>query len=198
MVFDIETDTSTNRPAGGANRSVLGVLVVLLAVAVMLALWFLLVDSDDNGATELSNPAPTPVDIPLSTAVAADVVESTPIADQVSDPAPVGGQEDQAEQNQPEATTAVPTPLPDGLTYCEVADLPVTTTSYKVDTNSAALKHRAEPSAQSPQLGESSRATTGLRATGDCAVNTSDGFTWWQLTIDGNTVWVASEFLSPS
>ena len=162
-----------------ANRTMLGVLLAILAVAVLLALWFLIFDRGDSSASGSngSNALPTPVTIPTSVQVA---VTPTPIPTTETLPA------------------VTPTPVPEGFEACSEANSPLTTTTYVVDTNTTPLNQRAEPSVASTQSGTFAPGQDDLVFTGECVVNLNDQFTWWKIFNGTADVWVASDFVTPN
>lgn len=162
-----------DRPRGQNSRLILGLLMLVLAAAVLLAIWFLVVDGGD-GDDNAQAAAPTPLTIPTS------APEATTI------PTPTAG---------PEPT---PTSVPAGFEACGDARAPIVGKSYLVNTNTTPLNQRTEPSVDGELVGSYPPATTGLRFTGDCLVNVADGYVWWQINTDTTTVWVASDFLSPN
>lgn len=166
-----------------ANRTILGVLLALLFVAVILALWFLIFDRDGNAtAADDDRARPTPLTIATSTPDPTGGAVTAPTAQVIA--------------------TAVPditaTPVPEGFTACADADKPLTTSSYIVDTNTTPLNQRAEPSVGAVQAGTFDPGQTGLVFTGDCVVNVADGYTWWQIFNGTADVWVASAFVTPN
>lgn len=160
------------RSRGQNSRLLLGLLMLVLAAAVILALWFLLVDGDDDGASQAA--VPTPLTIPTSAPAPTAI------------PTPTTG---------PEPTV---TPVPDGFEACGDTRAPRVGQSYLVNTNTTPLNQRTEPSINGELVGSYPPATTGLKFTGNCLVNVADGYVWWQINTDTTTVWVASDFLSPS
>lgn len=157
-----------------SNRILLGVLILVLFAAVLLSLWFLLIDNDGNGSSDVAV-APTPLTIP--TDVPVPTVTVAPTATEVP--------------------TVEPTPLPVGLAACTPEQMPVVGNSYLVATVTAPLNQRVEPSATADKRGSYPPGTAGLTFTGDCVVNTGDQYTWWQIIVDDGPVWVASDFVQP-
>ena len=156
------------------SRAVLGALIALLAVAVLLALWALIFNQGDSTASADEGPEalPTPITLATSTPVPA----ATPIVS----PTPA----------------VAPTPLATGLQSCADENLPLTTTTYTVDTNTTPLNQRVEPSVEAEQIGSFDAGQASLVFTGECVVNATDGFTWWQIFNGTNDVWVASDFVT--
>ncbi len=181
-----------NQSSSAGSRAILGFLVILIAVAVALALWFVLFGDNDSVADRTTSTtqtaSATPEGTPTPLAIPTGTANSAPLAQTQTQP--------EAIASEPEPTTQA-TPLPDGLEPCSAGTSPDPTRTYKVDTDSAALKHRAGPSADADQLGSSPSATFGLRPTGECAVNLVDGFTWWKIAGSAEDFWVASDFVSP-
>ena len=70
--------------------------------------------------------------------------------------------------------------------------------SYIVDTNTAPLNQRYEPSVGGAQAGSFDPGQTGLVFTGECVVNVTDGYTWWKIFNGTEDVWVASAFVTPN
>lgn len=174
-------DDESPRPQ--ANRMMLGVLVALVAVAVLLALWFLLFD--DDGATTASTTEAGPTPLTIATA--------TPEADDSGIGLATTGDEEPTPTPAPS-----PTPLPDDLESCTADAAPSTSLSYVVDTNTTPLNQRSEPAVSGTQVGTFDPGQTGLVFTGECVVNTIDGYTWWKIFNGSEDVWVASSFVSPT
>lgn len=166
------------------NRTILGVLLALLFVAVLLALWFLLFDDGDStNAGSVDTAGPTPVTIPTSTP---DPVASGGVVEPTADVQPTT------------ARVEVSTPIPEGFEACGAERAPLTTTSYVVDTNTTPLNQRAEPAVGAEQSGTFEAGESGLVFTGECVVNIGDGYTWWQIFNGTTDVWVASNFVTPT
>jgi len=178
--------TMNDRALPQANRTVLGLLLALLAIAVVLALWFLIFDNGDSSTSAASQaPRPTPLTIATSTPVPQDTSIGIITTEDV----------------EPEATTApVPssTPVAEGFEACTADASPLTTSSYIVDTNTAPLNQRYEPSVGGAQAGSFDPGQTGLVFTGECVVNVTDGYTWWKIFNGTEDVWVASAFVTPN
>ena len=174
------------RPQG--NRTILGALVVLLIVAVLLALWFLVIDDDsgDGSGDEVAAAGPTPLPIPSSTPSPEISVETT--GDDAEETAPLA-------EATPEPT-AIPTPVPEGFEACGADIAPSATASYIVDTTSTPLNQRAEPDVTSELAGTFDPGQTGLVFTGECLVNLNDQYVWWEINNGTTNVWVASDFVS--
>ena len=170
-----------NEPARPqANRTLLGVLLALLFVAVLLALWFLIFDSGDSSASDSgATPKPTPLTIATSTPVP-DGTAGAAAAPATPSPTPL----------------ATATAVPEGFEPCPAGAGPSTAITYIVDTNTTPLNQRAEPAVSSAQSGTFAPGQTGLVFTGDCVVNLEDGFTWWEIFNGTEDVWVASEFVT--
>lgn len=165
-----------------ANRTALGVLLAVLAVAILLALWFLLFDRGDDSATGSSNqPLPTPVTIPTSPPADAVVTAPTTVVTVAT--------------TEPAVT---PTPVPEGFQACTDAQAPVTTTTYIVDTNTTPLNQRSEPAVGSAQSGTFDPGQADLVFAGECVVNLNDSYTWWKIFNGTVDVWVASDFVTPN
>ncbi len=167
-----------------ANRTMLGVLLALLAVAVLLALWFLIFDNgDDTAAGSNQSALPTPVTIPAT-------------------PTPVGGigvaTTDETAATPTTAPVATATPIPEGFEACASTAEPSTTGTYIVDTNTTPLNQRAEPAVSAAQAGTFDPGQTGLSFTGECVVNIGDGYTWWKIFNGTEDVWIASSFVTPN
>lgn len=174
-----------SRSAGGpkASRTTLGALVVVLVVAVLFALWFLVFSGDggdDDVATDdESTPAavPTPLPIPTST--------PTPAALEPTEPAPTA------------EPTPEPTSLPDGFDACDDDRAPLLSSTYIVDTVTTPLNQRADPSVDGALVGSFDPGQTGLTFNGQCVVNLTDGYVWWQIDNGSEDVWIASSFVTP-
>ncbi len=170
-------DGESPRPA--VSRTVLGVLLALLVLAVVVALWALLTGGDDNVADDVevtTAAVPTALPIPTST------------------PAPTGIPEDA-----PTPTpTPVPTALPEGFEACGDSRAPLLSATYIVDTLSTPLNQRAEPAVDGALMGTFEPAQSGLVFTGDCVVNLSDGYVWWEINNGTDDVWIASSFVTPN
>jgi len=160
-----------------ANRTILGVLLAILAVAVLLALWFLIFDRGDDSASGSSAALPTPVTIPT---VSQAVSTPTPVPTTVSAP------------------VVTPTPVPEGFQACSDAQSPLTTTTYIVDTNTTPLNQRAEPSVAASQAGTFDPGQDDLVFSGECVINVNDQYTWWKIFNGTVDVWVASDFVTPN
>lgn len=174
-------DEERTRPQ--ANRTMLGVLLALLFVAVILALWFLLFDGGDSeSAADGAEAGPTPLTI----------ATATPQPDESS----VGLSTTDEDVAQPTATPAA-TPLPEDLEACSPDAAPQTTATYIVDTNTTPLNQRTEPAVSGTQAGTFDPGQTGLVFTGECVVNTADGYTWWKIFNGSEDVWIASRFVTP-
>jgi len=163
-----------------ANRTILGVLLALLAVAVLLGIGRLIFDRGDSATTNLSTQSALPT--------ALTIVEPTaPPADATAQPLAI-------------APTAAPaaaaTPVPAGFEACATDALPLTITTYIVDTNTTPLNQRAEPAVTAEQTGTFAPGQDDLVFTGDCVVNVNDGYTWWEIFNGTDDVWVASSFVT--
>jgi len=171
-----------------ANRTILGILLALLFVAVLLALWFLIFDSDGGSSSASSDNRafPTAVTIPTSTPdpLASAVVPAQAAAVATAVPTTV--------------PAITPTPLPEGFSACTDSTGPLTTSTYVVDTNSTPLNQRTEPSVDADQVGTFAAGKADLVFTGQCVVNVADGYTWWQIFNGTDDVWVASDFVTPN
>lgn len=167
-----------------ANRTLLGVLLAVLFIAVLLALWFLIFDNDDSTASGDPAPRPTPLTIATSTPVPDDAVGVTTT--------------DTAETAPTTAPVAAATPVPEGFEVCVDNAVPLTTATYIVDTNTTPLNQRLEPAVSSDLAGTFDPGQTGLVFTGECVVNIADGFTWWQIFNGADDVWIASSFVTPN
>lgn len=167
-----------------ANRTMLGVLLALLFVAVLLALWFLIFDSGDATSSADPAPRPTPLTIATSTPVPDDSVGITTT--------------DAVEAAPTTAPVATATPVPEGFEACTADTAPLTTATYIVDTNTTPLNQRSEPAVSGTQAGTFDPGQTGLVFTGECVVNIADGYTWWQIFNGTEDVWVASDFVTPN
>lgn len=163
------------RRALRSNRLLLGGLILVLLAAVLLSLWFLLIDNDGTDEPNIVAAAPTPLTIPTQIPVPTPTVAPTVTVE----------------------PTTVPTPLPAGLAACTDAQMPVMGNSYLVATATEPLKQRMEPSASAERLGSYPPGTSGLTFTGDCVVNTGDQYVWWQIIENDTAVWVASDFVQP-
>lgn len=168
-----------------ANRTMLGVLLALLAVAVLLALWFLLFDNGDSSSSTASTSArPTPLTIATSTPVPSDTTVGVNTTDTPAEPDPTA------------IPAVVATPVPEGFEACTSDAAPLTTSSYIVDTNTTPLNQRDEPSVNGAQAGTFDPGETGLVFTGECVVNVADGYTWWKIFNGSQDVWIASAFVT--
>ncbi len=165
------------------NRTVLGVLLAVLFVAIVLALWFLLFDDDSTTATSATTAGPTPVTI----------ATSTPEPDDTT----VGLSTGDVDETETTAPVATPTPVPEGFEACSAEDAPATTQTYIVDTNTTPLNQRSEPAVTGTLVGTFDPGQTGLAFTGECVVNITDGFTWWKIFNGTEDVWIASGFVTP-
>lgn len=157
------------------SRGVLGALVVVLAAAVVLALWYLLTRGDDGTEVATTPEAPRiviPTSTPVPTAVVGPTVEPTP--------------------------SPVPTPVPAGFEACGSERAPLVTATYIVDTLSTPLNQRAEPKVDGELLGTFAPSQSGLVFTGECLVNLADGYVWWKIHNGSQEVWVASDFVTPN
>lgn len=177
-----QPERTATRTGTQANRTMLGVLLALLLVAVLLALWALLSRNDDSAA-DITTTRPTPVIVPTSTPVPSDAAVGVNTVDE------------------PAATptsipVATPTPLPEGLQACTTDRAPLVTATYIVDTNTTPLNQRSEPAVSAPQAGTFDPGQTGLVFTGECVVNVGDGYTWWEIFNGTEDVWVASDFVT--
>lgn len=164
------------------QRTLLGVLLALLLVAVVLAIWFLLFDNDGPTASDPeADPGPTPLVVATSTPSPDDTI----------------GLDTTGEVEPTAAPVATATSLPEGLQPCSDADAPNPATTYIVDTNTTPLNQRTEPSVDGEQVGAFDPAETGLVFTGECVVNAADGYTWWRIFNGTDDVWIASSFVTP-
>ena len=166
-----------------ASRTLLGVLLAVLAIAILVTLWsFVFNNDDDSTASSSDAAAPTPLTIPTTppTPDASVGVTTT----------------DEASAEPTTAPVATATPLPEGFEACTDDASPSTTGSYIVDTNTTPLNQRAEPAVTSDQAGTFDPGQTGLQFTGECVVNITDGYTWWQIFNGTDDVWVASSFVT--
>lgn len=173
-----------------ANRTMLGVLLALLFVAVVLALWFLLFDGGDSSSSSATEGTqPTPLAIPTSTSV--------PSVGTGADDTTVGvtttGSVDAAPTTAPIATA---TAVPQGFEACTTETSPLTTATYIVDTNTTPLNQRADPAVGGAQAGTFDPGQTGLAFTGECVVNVADGYIWWKIFNGAEDVWIASAFVT--
>lgn len=172
-------DREPTRPA--ASRTVLGVLLALLILAVVVALWALLTGGDDNVADDnvdvTTAAVPTALPIPTST------------------PAPAAVAPEDAPTPTP---TPVPTPLAEGFEACGDDRSPLLSATYIVDTLSTPLNQRSEPAVGGELMGTFTPAQSGLVFTGDCVVNLADGYVWWEINNGTDDVWVASRFVTPN
>lgn len=184
---EFQPSVPSERQRPQANRTVLGVLVVLLGIAVLLALWFLVIDDDGDGSGDAGvvTAGPTPIAVPSST--------PTPIPDAVV--ATTGG-DDSLEAEATPAPTTVPTTVPVGFEACAPATAPSATATYIVDTTTTPLNQRILPSVASELAGSFDPGQTGLVFTGQCLVNLEDEYTWWEINNGSADVWVASDFVS--
>lgn len=167
-----------NRQRPQTNRTVLGVLLAILGVAVLLALWFLIFDNDDDAATGVNTALPTPLTVATST------------------PGPQLAPTSAAVPTSAPAATA--TAVPEGFDSCTGAQAPLTTTTYIVDTNTTPLNQRATPAVSAEQSGTFPAGQNDLVFTGECVVNLTDGYVWWQIFNGTQDVWVASDFVTPN
>jgi len=174
-----------------ANRTMLGVLLALLFVAVVLASWFLLFDNGDSSSSATEGTQPTPLAIPTSTPVpsVANGADDTTVGVTTTDSV------DAAPTTAP-VTTA--TPVPQGFEVCTTENAPLTAASYIVDTNTTPLNQRANPAVSGAQAGTFDPGQTGLVFTGECVMNVSDGYTWWKIFNGAEDVWIASAFVTPN
>ena len=74
--------------------------------------------------------------------------------------------------------------------------MPLTTSTYTVDTNTTPLRQRVGPSVDADQTGAFDAGQPNLVFNGECVVNIADGFTWWQIFNGTEDVWVASDFVT--
>lgn len=164
------------------NRTILGVLLALLLVAIVLALWFLLFDNGESSAADANGQGARPT--PLTIATAAPIPQDQVVAagDPAADPTPG-------------ATT---TPVPDGFQACLADQIPLTTTTYVVDTNTTPLNQRQEPAVSAAQSGTFAPGQDDLVFTGNCVVNVNDSYTWWEIFNGTDDVWIASDFVTPN
>lgn len=173
-----------------ANRTMLGLLLALLFVAVVLALWFLLFDDGDSSSSSASQSAlPTPLVIPTSTAAPSSTTDAVDTTVGLN----TTGAADAAPTTAPFAT-----PVPQGFEACTTETAPLTTATYIVDTNTTPLNQRADPAVSGAQTGTFDPGQTGLVFTGECVVNVSDGYTWWKIFNGAEDVWIASAFVTPN
>lgn len=173
------------RPRPQANRTMLGVLMALLFVAVLLAVWFLLFDGDDSeSADDGAEVGPTPLTIATATPQPDDSSVGLSTTD-----------EDGAAPTTEAVATA--TTLPADLEACASDAAPQTTATYIVDTNTTPLNQRTEPAVSGSQAGTFDPGQTGLVFTGECVVNTADGYVWWKIFNGSEDVWIASQFVTP-
>jgi hypothetical protein len=167
------------------NRTLLGILVAMLGVAILLALYFLIFDNDGTSTASGSSRAmPTPLTIATSTPAPSVGLSTTAPTAVASSPTT--------------APVVTPTPVPDGFTACTTANAPLTTNTYIVDTNTTPLNQRAEPAVSGELAGTFAPGQDDLVFTGDCVVNNADGFTWWKIFNGTTDVWVASDFVTPN
>lgn len=166
---------SDDRSRPQTNRTVLGILLALLGIAVLLAVWALIFNNGDSGAFG-SNAQPTPTALTVPTPAPTVAPTATPI------PAP----------------SVAPTTLPTGFEACGTAQSPSTTGTYVVDTNTTPLNQRAEPSVSGELAGTFRPGRDDLTFTGECVVNVDDGYTWWKINNGTADVWIASTFVSPN
>jgi len=168
---------SDDRGRPQANRTVLGILLALLGVAVLLALWALIFNNGGSGGSA-SGALPTPTAVTLPTP--GPTVNEAPTAVPTTAPA------------------VTPTVLPTGFEACGVDREPSVTSTYIVDTNTTPLNQRSEPSVDGDLAGTFAPAQSGLSFTGECVVNVADGYTWWKINNGSADVWIASTFVSPN
>ena len=171
-------DGELSRPA--LSRTVLGVLLALLILAVIVALWALLTGGDDDVADEVDiTTAAVPTALPIPTSTPAPQVV---VPDDAPTPTP----------------TPEPTPLPEGFEACGDDRSPLLSATYIVDTLSTPLNQRNQPAVDGELMGTFAPAQSGLVFSGDCVVNLADGYVWWENNNGTNDVWVASRFVSPN
>ena len=174
----VPSDDEPGRPA--LSRTVLGVLLALLILAVLITLWALLTGGDDEVADDevavATAAVPTALPIPTST------------------PAP----EVVPEETVPPTPTAIPTPVPEGFEACGDDRAPLLSATYIVDTLSTPLNQRSEPAVDGELMGTFAPAQSGLVFTGDCVVNLGDGYVWWEINNGSADVWIASRFVTPN
>jgi len=159
------------------NRTVLGVLLAILGIAVLLALWFLIFDRGDNSASGPNAPLPTPLTVATSTPAPQ---QASPTSVAVATSAPVA------------------TAVPEGFEACTDSQAPLTTTTYVVDTNTTPLNQRATPEVVAAQSGTFPAGQDDLVFSGECIVNLTDNYVWWQIFNGTEDVWVASDFVTPN
>ena len=180
--------TMSDRGRPQANRTMLGVLLGLLFVAVLLALWFLIVDNGESSSSSANQSGqPTPLVIPTSTPRPSSISS----ADNTTTEATTADTVDTTAM-----TALAATPVPEGFVACAPGTSPLTAATYIVDTNTAPLNQRAEPAVNGAQAGTFDPGQTGLVFTGECIVNESDGYTWWKIFNGDEDVWVASAFVT--
>ena len=181
-----------DRPRPQANRTMLGVLLALLFVAVVLALWFLLFDNGDSSSSSApEGTQPTPLAIPTSTPVPSVAISA--------DDTTVGiTTTDSVNAAPTTAPVATATPVPQGFEVCTTETAPLTAATYIVDTNTTPLNQRASPAVSGTQAGTFDPGQTGLMFTGECVMNVSDGYTWWKIFNGAEDVWIASAFVTPN
>jgi hypothetical protein len=184
--------TMNDRARPQANRTMLGVLLALLFVAVVLALWFLLFDNGDSASSSApEGTQPTPLAIPTSTPVPSVAIGA--------DDTTVGiTTTDSVNAAPTTAPVATATPVPQGFEVCTTETAPLTAATYIVDTNTTPLNQRASPDVSGTQAGTFDPGQTGLMFTGECVMNVSDGYTWWKIFNGAEDVWIASAFVTPN
>lgn len=164
---------SDDRGRPQTNRTVLGILLALLGVAVLLALWALIFNQNESSAFG-SGSQPTPTALTVPTPAPTVIPTVTPI------PAP----------------SVVPTALPVGFEACGTERSPSTTSTYVVDTNTTPLNQRLEPGVGGELAGTFRPGQNDLAFSGECVVNVDDGYTWWKTNNGTQDVWIASDFVS--
>lgn len=166
---------SDDRDRPQTNRTVLGILLALLGIAVLLALWALIFNRGESGAFG-SNSQPTPTALTVPTPAPTTEPTVTPV------PAP----------------SVAPTALPTGFEACGTAQSPSTTSTYVVDTNTTPLNQRLEPDVDGELAGTFRPGQNDLAFSGECVVNIDDGYAWWKTNNGTQDVWIASAFVSPN
>lgn len=172
-----------------SSRTLLGILLAFLICAVLLALWFLLTGEDDEAASE------TPTTTTTTTTDTGEVVAVPTVAIPASTPTP---EAENAQTLAVPTATVVPTAVPEGFEACGLERSPIVTATYIVDTLTTPLNQRAEPSVQGALVGSYDPGQTGITFTGECVVNLSDGYVWWETFNGSQDVWVASDFVTPN
>ena len=159
-------------PEARSSRTLLGVLLGVLVLAVLLAVLLLITRNNDETAANTDAALPTPLPVPTTT--------PAPVQPTAADPTP----------------TPVPTAVPEGFEACDAARSPLVSATYIVDTVETPLNQRLEPSVEGEQVGSFAPGQTGLVFNGECLVNVTDGFVWWQINNGTQDVWVASDFVT--